>query len=357
MKILIMALSGIGDALMFTPALSLLRKKLPDAELHALVMFKGVRDMYTRNPNFNKVLFFDFMKEGAAESLKYLMKIRKNYDVSFNVYPSNRKEYNIFSLLIGADKRAGIKYLRSGSANFDFLNNVTVKENDELHNVEENVLMVEKLTGSSFTDIPGLEFPLSDEDCNYADSFLNRNGISSEELVIGFHPGCATLKNHIRRRWEPEKFAQLADKLIEKYHARILIFGGPEEKDLKETVARAIRSDKKVVVESDNLAQSAAVMKRCGLFITNDSSLMHIASALKLDVVAVIGPTNPAYIHPWQTRYKIVTLNLECAPCFFYSPKPLICYRDDILFKCIKHIDTDMVFRAAEEFLQDSQVM
>lgn len=351
MKILINALSGIGDALMFTPALALLKMKLPDAQIDALVMYKGVRDMYARNPNLNKVIFFDFVKEGSINSFKLIYDLRKNYDVSVNVYPANRKEYNLINFMIGADKRAGVKYLRSGSAHFDFLNNVTVTEDDTLHNVEENVRLVEELTGESFNEIPGLEFHLIEEDLNFADSLLQKYNISPDELVIGFHPGCATLKNHARRRWEPEKFSQLADKLIEKFNSRILIFGGPEERDLKETVSRGIKSGRNIVIDTDNLAKSVAVMKRCNLFITNDSSLMHMASALKLNVVAIIGPTNPAYIHPWQTNYKIVTLNLECSPCFFYSPKPLICYRNDILFKCVKHIGVDMVFKAAEEFI------
>lgn len=353
MKILILALSGIGDALMFTPALSVLKKQLPEAQIDALVMFKGVRDMYSRNPNLSNVLFYDFMKEGTFKSLQYLLKLRKTkYEITINVYPSNRKEYNIFSFLTGAETRVGVKYLRSGKSNFDFLNNVTITENDNLHNVQENVHLVETITDSVVSEIPGLEFHLLEEDLRYAESYLERNNINSEELVIGFHPGCATLKNHIKRRWEPDKFSQLAVQLIEKYNAKILLFGGPEELELKETIAKGISSDRKLVIETDNLAQSVAVMKRCNLFITNDSSLMHIASSLKLNVIAVIGPTNPAYIHPWQTNHRLVTLNLECSPCFFYSPKPLICYRDDVLFKCIKHIDTDMVFRTAEEFLE-----
>ena len=54
MKILILALSGIGDALMFTPALKLLRQSLPTAQIDALVMYKGTKEIYENNPNLNK---------------------------------------------------------------------------------------------------------------------------------------------------------------------------------------------------------------------------------------------------------------------------------------------------------------
>jgi heptosyltransferase-2 len=90
-------------------------------------------------------------------------------------------------------------------------------------------------------------------------------------------------------------------------------------------------------------------MKRCDVFVSNDSSLMHVASALKLNVAAIIGPTNTNYIHPWKTGHRIITLNLDCSPCFFYSPRPLICSREDVKFKCIKELTVDMVYNAVGE--------
>jgi heptosyltransferase-2 len=282
MNILIIALSGIGDALMFTPALKLLREKLPEAHIDALVMFAGVRDIYSRNPNLNNVFYFNFMKEGPVKSLLYLFKLRGKYDITINVYPSNRREYNLISFLLGAKKRAAVEYLRMNKDNFGFLNNVTVKENDALHNVEENTKLVEKLLNIpsiSKNQIPALELQLTGEDYSAANRCLEKYNISREDLVIGFHPGCATLKNHIKRRWEPEKFSLLAEKLIKEYKAKVLVFGGPEEEDLKKTVAAGAGSSDAIVVNTENLAQNAAVMKRCNLFITNDSSLMHVASA------------------------------------------------------------------------------
>ena len=351
MKILINALSGIGDALMFTPAIRLMRKAMPDAEIDALVMFKGVKDMYDRNPDLNNVIHFDFMKEGAFESLRFVLKLRSKYDASVNVYPSNRKEYNVINFLLGAKERAGARYLRKDFANLGWLNNVSVPENDMQHNVLTNIKLCEKLLGTDLGEPPGLNFPLSDDDEKFATDYLTQLGIKEDETVVGIHPGSATLKNHIKRRWEPEKFAGLGIKLIKEKNARVLLFGGPEELELKTNIAKMIGPDSAVVVETQNLPQSAAVMKRCNVFISNDSSLMHISSAMKLNVVAILGPTNQHYIHPWHTDHKIIRLNLECSPCFIYSPRPLICFRNDVKFKCIKELTVDMVFSAAETFL------
>lgn len=351
MKILVIALSGIGDALMFTPALRLLRKSLPEAEIDALVMYRGAQEVYSSNPNLNKVIHFNFLEEGAFKSLKFLLHLRKKYDASISVYPSNRKEYNLINFFIGAKKRAGIVYLRKNKSNLGFLNNVRVLENDETHNVQTNIKLCEALIGKKFSGEPPLEFPIPENKIVSGNKFLSDAGISADELVVGFHPGSATLKNHIKRRWEPEKFAELGKKLINDYSAKILIFGGPEERELKNQISSLINSDKVNVVNADSLTKSAAVMRRCNLFVTNDSSQMHIAAAMGLKVVAIIGPTNQKYIHPWKTEHKIVSLNLDCSPCFFYSPKPLICNRTDVKFKCIKELTVDMVYSSTIKYL------
>ena len=355
MKILVNALSGIGDALMFTPSLKLLKEAYPDSEIHALVMFKAVKDFYERNLNISKVYYFDFLIEGFIKSLKFVFSLRSKYDISINVYPSNRKEYNVINFLIGAKQRTGVKYLRKDFQNFGWLNNLRFLEDDSFHNVQTNLKLCEKLSDHKLKDESPLDFPLIKTDYDFSSSFQKEKNISNEDLVIGFHPGSAILKNQAKRRWEPQKFAELGSKLIENNKAKILLFGGPNEDELKESIVKQITLPNAYTVSSHNLTESAAVMKRCNVFVTNDSSLMHIASALQLKIVAIIGPTNPAYIHPWKSEHKIVSLNLDCAPCFVYSPRPLICSRDDVKFKCIKELDVERVYKVVEEFINSNQ--
>lgn len=351
MKILILALAGIGDALMFTPALKLLRKEMPEAQMDILVMLKGAKDIYEANPDINDTIHFDFVKQGYFRSLKFLSSIRKKYDVTISVYPTNRKEYNLVHFFIGAPKRLAVNYLRMNFINFGWLNNTTIMEDDSLHNVQENIKLVEKLLNKKFDKEPPLQLYLKNEDILYVNNFLLEKNIREKDLVVGFHPGCATLKNHIKRRWEPEKFAELGRTIIQNRSAKIFLFGGPDEENLKEQIYKQINSDNAFIIRTPDLLKSAAIMKRCNVFVTNDSSLMHIASALELKVVAIIGPTNTNYIHPWKTDHKIVSLNLECAPCFYYSPKPLTCTRTDLKFKCVKEIGVDHVYNAIKPLI------
>lgn len=352
MKILIIALSGIGDALMYTPSLVLIRKNFPDAQVDAIVMYKGVEDIYKRSGLVDSVFYFDFLNERSVKTLSFLLQFRNKYDCSLNVYPANRKEYNLINLLIGAPKRAGVQYLRQNLKNLGFLNNVRITENDSLHNVEENIVLTQKLLNFEDSEKPSFVFRLVDEDIQFAETTFQQNTISAHDLVIGFHAGCSTLKNHSKRRWEVEKFVALGKKLIHEHNAKILLFGGPEETELKKEIVDSMSSPQAMIVDAKNLAQSAALIGKCKIFVTNDSSLMHVASAMHVKVVAIVGPTNSDYIHPWQTEYTIVSLQLECAPCFIYSPKPLSCSRTDIQFKCIKELGVDLVYGAVKKYIE-----
>jgi len=122
---------------------------------------------------------------------------------------------------------------------------------------------------------------------------------------------------------------------------------------LKKDIVGQIGSPRAIAVDAPGIPETAALIKRCDLFVTNDSSLMHVASAMKRKIVAVIGPTNINYIHPWHADYEIASLYLDCAPCFIYSPKPLTCSRSDLKYKCIKELTVDMVYSKSMHLLKD----
>lgn len=350
MKIIIWALSGIGDALMFTPALNLLRKKYPDAIIDVVVMYKGSYDIFKDNVNINNLYHFDFLKEGIWKSLKFIYHIANKYDVSINVYPSNRVEYNIINLMTLAKQRLAVKYLREDFINFGFFNNKRILEDDKKHNVVENIdLLAEHLNIPKDYSIL-LEFYTNNDAKNIAQQFIDK--IGKDNLIIGMHPGCNTLKNHDKRRWDVENFGLLAKKIIEEFESKILLFGGPEEKYLREKILEIVNSENCVSVENVDLSTSYEIIKNCDYFVTNDSSLMHVASAAKVFVFPIIGPTNLNYIHPWQTEYMPITLNLECSPCFYYSPKPLTCNRLDKKFKCVKDLTVDFAFNIIKEIIE-----
>ncbi|RCK72852.1 MAG: ADP-heptose--lipooligosaccharide heptosyltransferase II [Ignavibacteriae bacterium] len=351
MKILIIALSGIGDALMFSPALKLLRQKYESSQIDLLSMFKGVEELYLRNPDISNVYYWNFMKENPVKSLLFVLELRKiRYDATINVYPSNRWPYNLISFLIGAPIRIGHIYNHTNFRSLNFLNNRKIKEDDLKHNVLENVALLEFLNINVSQAVPPLQVILTKDDETSAEQWLIDAQINSSDLIVGFHAGSATLKNHINRRWAPEKFAELAKILIDKYKAKVLLFGGPDEYELNDNI-NSLTGTACYVVKVKSLMTTAALMRKCKVFVVNDSGLMHIASGLQLPVVTIFAYTNPNYVHPWMTDYILVRHELECSPCFYYSPRPAKCKLKENKFKCIREISVNEVFLQVEKML------
>jgi heptosyltransferase-2 len=352
MKILIIALSGIGDALMFSPALSLLRKKYPDAQIDLLAMFKGVEELYRNNEDVTSVHFVDFMKGSPFASLASLYRFRREkYDVSITVYPANRWPYNIISYLIAARTRLGHEYNHANLRSLNFLNTIRVREDDNLHNVEENLRLVSHAGVSETDEVPGLGVVVGQDAKRGATDWLASQGVSQDALVIGFHAGSSLLKNHARRRWAPEKFAELGKTLFDRHGAKVLLFGGPEEYELNDAINRMMGGNA-VVVKVPSLMIGVGIMKRCRVFVVNDSGLMHVAAGLKLPIVTIFAYTNPKYVYPWKTDYIMVRHELECSPCFYYSPRPARCIWHEDAFRCITHIQVNEVFSAVRTMLE-----
>jgi len=132
----------------------------------------------------------------------------------------------------------------------------------------------------------------------------------------------------------------------------VLVFGGPDDKEANEIITRNA-GDAVIEVKTKSIMDSIALMKHTNVFVSNDSSLMHIAGGLGLKTVAIFGPTNETYVHPWKTEYEIIQTGIECRPCFVYSTKPLVCYREnpEEHFMCIRDIEVASVLTAAGAYL------
>ncbi len=359
-KIIIVALPGIGDALLATPMIRLLREAKPNAEIHALVMFGATRDLLRSNPNIDHVHYYDFIGSPKHEGLLYLMHLRQmHFDISINIYPQNRWQYNIFALLLGASRRLGVRYKRRDWYNLSWLCNDTITEDDSLHCVEENVKLLSLLNIKHELNeetLPKLEIYLSKEHDAFADNWLKENGLTSANRLVGFHAGTALFKNHIRRRWAPEKFAELGRRLHSEGKT-VLLFGGPDDIDANQIIMREAQGSI-IEVKTKSIMDSVALMKRMNAFVSNDSALMHISGGLGLPTVAIFGPTNETYVHPWKTDYEVIQTGIECRPCFVYSTKPLICYRPnpDEHFMCIRDIEVEHVFASVLSKISDQPI-
>lgn len=349
-KILVISLPGVGDTLLATPSIKALKERYKNSIIDVFVMFKPSMEILTGNPYINEVLFFNILKEGTYRTIKYVLNLRKRkYDASILIYPGNRREYNIISWLIGAKYRLAHRYNHEHGFTCSWLNTDTILENNDLHNIQEDYALMEMLDAIPEKDEKPRIY-MNDADYSKAQDWINQNIKENHKMLIGFHLGTAEFKNQKMRRWDYRKFAELGKRLNEKYNASILIFGGSNEKELK-TSCKELMEAFAYDIETDNIIDTAALISKCNLFISNDSALMHISAALNVPTVAIFGPTNPTWVKPYNCKHVIASRkNLDCMPCFYYSIKPLTCrkYGD---FRCIKDLEVDIIFNAADELI------
>jgi heptosyltransferase-2 len=341
-KIVITPLTGLGDIILTTPAVKILKDRLPDSEITFFTFSTATHEILKNNPYIDnlwynpiKVIYF------IRDIFHILLHITFRFDVCINFYPSNREAYNIFSLLTGARNRIGHSYLHMNFSQLNWLKNKTIKEDFTAHCVEENVRLLKFLNISiPKEEIPPAQIYLTNAEEDVGKAF--RRSLN-KDIVIGVHSGNSTFKGHINRRWPKENFAQLIDLVPD---AHFILFGALDELEINRFIQHSVKKPDKVsIVENHTIREVAAIIGQLDGFVSNDSGLMHIAAAMNVPTVAILGPTNRNYIYPWFTKHKIVRLDLPCSPCFYYSPLPLRCSQRN-KYKCLRDLPATYVYQA-----------
>ena len=220
-----------------------------------------------------------------------------------------------------------------------------MKKSPERHCVLENLELIKLLKPKlDIKKYAKLNVDLRQENKEFAENYFKKHNFNKK--LIGIHAGCSTYKNHFFKRWPKEKFQELVKILSQKNH-QVILFGDKSEYSLNQKIAKGTNT---IIFYNDSILNTAAIIKNLDLFISNDSGLMHLACACDCKVLAIIGPTNKKYIHPFCQKYLIAENENSCRACFEYSKIPIRCkkYKD---FRCIKDISVKEVFNKANFLL------
>lgn len=351
-KIVIFGFLGLGDMIAFSPCFRLLRQNFPNAKIVLVTTWPVIDQLFHNSPYIDEIIYFDFLKAPLSDKLRFVRKLRKiKFDISILPYPSFRREFNLFSRAVGATSRYSFKFNGGLLTELSFLNNKRIDADYSKHNVENNLNLVKRI-GITPPDNVSYEIPVDEESISVRRLF-DEHGINSASLLIGVHVGSD--KRGKERRLPVSTFARVSDELAEKYRAKIVAFFGPHEEDLIEDFCKASLYDH-VIVRGMNIRDIASVISKCRIFLSGDSGLMHLASAMKVPTVSVFGPTNPIFVHPWGVPYEIVSQQLECSPCFVFTEKhpidkPLIECKIDDKFACVKRIEVHLIVTKVERLL------
>lgn len=345
MRILIAPLFGMGDTLMTTPALEILKKQYPQCHITNFTFSKINYDVLQHNPHIDELIYYPLTKQVIKGTLYLLKNVSFKYDHCLLFYPSNKLDYNLFSFLSFAPKRIGHRYLFSNFSQLNWLKNQTLQETKNGHCAEENVKLLQFLgINHPLDQIPPMSLYLTEKDKEIG--FAEREKLPHDKKIVGIHAGTSVFKGHLNRRWPVSHFIRLIN-LLPDYH--FALFGTGDEVTVNHQIREAVENSNAVsVIEGLSIRETAATIKNLDYFISNDSGLMHLAAAVGTAVLALIGPTNKNFIYPWGVTHRCSTIEVGCSPCFFYSPKPLRCHMDNS-FQCLNAMTPEYVFN---EFME-----
>ena len=163
---------------------------------------------------------------------------------------------------------------------------------------------------------------------------LGGHGVNEADLLIGLNPSA----NWLTKRWPLERYAQLGDRLMTDYGVKVILFGGPGDKEWVSQIESRMKGKPVNLTGLISLRELPAFINRCKLFITNDTGPMHIASAVGVPIIAITGPTS---VTPAGRGHLRLQADLDCAPCWSN-----VCRRGDTA--CMEMVSVEGVMKAIE---------
>ena len=304
-KILIVKLDHIGDVLLATPVITNLKLCYPQAHI-AMLVGSWSKSIVASNPYLDKIYCYDapfFCRNGTSTPFKDAIKLlrqlrRERFDLLVEL------RGNLLTLILAASKAGKYRVDRATQRIKAKLSNIVPSS----HEVDINLDALRcagipiKSTATSFS-VP--------EECQiWADEFLRERGILKSQPIIAVHPTSPVLI----KRWLPERFAELADKLIEEFDAQILFLGLASEKAIVSEIQSLMQGKSVNLAGQTSLPQLAGILQHCQLYIGNDSGPMHLAAAVGMPVIGLFGPSSPRRFGPHGSDCLAIRAT-DCPPC------------------------------------------
>jgi heptosyltransferase-2 len=323
-NILLISLTGIGNTLLFTPALRYLGERNPQAVVDVLVEGRPSREIIETNPAVHKVINLGAAETGLC-SLNLVRRLRSSgYDRSYTGFPSNRPRFNVFTWTVGARERIIHSYPDCSFPALTSLQTRTVAAVKGIHDILQHLRLVAEPgeEGEMCRQaVPRPMLYLKDSDRRFGRQEMSR--LRRSGPVVAMHPGSSAGRFHMQsaKRYPAERFAGAAQMIAEGLDATVLLICGPDEEELKVHFKRRSRnlSRGRIRFPTGSIREIAALVEGSDLLISNDSGLMHIALALRTPVVALFGPTNVERTGPvWEDCRVLTGKNYKPYECFPY---------------------------------------
>ncbi|MBI5472118.1 MAG: lipopolysaccharide heptosyltransferase II [Ignavibacteriae bacterium] len=343
-RIVVFQTAFIGDVVLTTSLIQVLRRQLSDALIDVVAIPAGAA-VLRGHPDIHDIIVYD--KRGVASGVlgivSMIQRLRSN-QYTTAVIPHRSLRSGLICFLAGIPRRIGF----STSAARRLMTDVVAYRSDQHETVRDMSLLHPLGVVPPDRELPRVYPSHADEEA--VSAFMTVSGVSPAESIIAIAPGSVWAT----KRWLPDRFAMLAQKLAADGH-RIVLIGGKADKELAETIGERVDQGKVVdAVGELTLLQSAELIRRSRVLISNDSAPMHLAVAVGTPVVAIFGATVPEFGFAPMGEHDVVvqTLGLKCRPCSIHGGNACPIKT----FVCMKEITAQDVLLRVNEVLAISRI-
>ena len=329
MKLLIIQTAFLGDVVLTIPLIQAAKKYLK-AQI-SVICIPSTKNILEGHPSIDEIIIFDKKEteKGFFSLIKFVKTIKgKKFDVAVIPHPSFKS--GLIPYLAAIPERIGFS---NSAGRFFFTDKVFFDKNK--HQLERYLDLL-KHFGVEISK-EKTEIHIDGKDEKLADDILPK-----DKIIFGINPGSIWAT----KRWPAERYAELSDKISKDIGGQIVIFGGPDDIETAAKVEKNMKSKAVNLSGKTTLKQLSALIKKCRVFITNDSGSMHIAAALNIPVVAIFGPTIKQFgFFPYSKKAIVVEKNVPCKPCSPHGPNK--CPEKN--FDCMNKVTVDEVFDAVKK--------
>jgi len=338
-KILIVRLDRIGDVLLSTPVIKAVRDAYPESHI-AFMVRPYCRDIVEGNPYLDEVIIYDkeAREEGFLGNLRFIAALcEKKFDLALILHPTVRT--HIVAALAGIPQRVGY------DKKWGFLLTVRIPHTKQFglkHEIDYTLDILRHIgieAGES-----ALYMPVSRMSEEKVGKIFSGSGIKEDDAVIVINPSASCPS----KRWPAERFAEAAERLAERYRAKVVVISDSKDKAFGDRAASAMRRWNLNLSGRTTVGDIASVLRRARLFISNDSGPVHIACAVGAPVVAIFGRNDkglsPKRWGPVGKSDVVLHKDVGCETCLAHNCK--------ISFKCLEAVTVDDVISAADRILK-----
>lgn len=335
---------GIGNIFLALPGVRMVRSAYPRARIHFLSLLAN-RDLIERIPEVDRFFFVDnesvikFVLSTAGVILQ-LRKIRIDCLLDYEQFS---RFSTVLGYIIGARRRIGFDTPGQGRG---VLYTRPVAYPVRTHMLD-TFARVSVAAGESAEpmEIKAAGIPLEENEWEETEKIVADAGADGRKAYVCIHPGSGE-NMMTQRRWPPERFAALADYLVETFGAQVLYTGVSSETPLIADIRSQMMHEAFDVSGRLDIGRFCALVSRSALVISNDTSTVHIASAYDVPAIAFFGPNCPELYGPTSSLSASFYRSLPCSPCITnYNSKIKKCGNPI----CIRAIPVEDVISCIEE--------